>query len=294
MRHTLLLSILPALLPGIFNAQPQLTSQEFGEYYDWFNEQSQVAQLYTDRSTLYVFTQDAALHAGPCRESKVMAELPIGWPVTNIVEDEFFMPEGEVNGYFDLWFYVTGSDRSGQPFQGYLWGGDVAKSWRSADLTGDDREEFLMLGIPARARTQPTEINAEVRVLHNGRLWYQKVVPGLCVFEECATSSLLRVVEYPQWPDLRIIEASTLTLGCWAGVEKALFYWNGSRLERVFYAEFTTAREYENKPFVHASGGDTQLCRYSHEDEDYNPVWDCKTVKVAPPAAPGTAVALVK
>ncbi len=277
---TLLLSTQNAPLAG----QERLAGQQFGAYYDWFHERSQVADHYTDQARLHVFSQEAPLYAGPCAESAILDHLPIGAAVTNIVEDEFFIPEGELNGYLDLWYQVAFRDDKGRRVEGYLWGGDVAKSWLAVDLTGDGRSEFVMLGIASTPRKRATDINAEIRVLHNQRLWYQKLVPGLCVFEACAVSGLLRVIEDEQLTGARFIEAGTITVGCWAGVEKALFYWDGSRLEQVYYAELTTPKEYQKKSFIVQRPGETsaQLCRYSHADPQYNPVWDCKTLKIGP------------
>lgn len=292
MKNALLLTTLLMVQSPVLFAQGRLTSQEFGEYYDWFNEHSQTADLYSDRATLHIFSDKAALQQGPCRDSRVLTRLPIGLPVTNIVEDAFFLPEDEIDGYFDIWYFVAAQDPSGRTVEGYLWGGDLAKSWTAADLTGDGNDEFLMLGIASQPRQKITDINAEIRILHNDRLWYQKLVPGLCVFEACATSGLLRVIENDQAPGgMQVVEASTMTLGCWAGVEKAFFYWNGGSLERVYYAEFTSDREYERRSFLVENGPTTQLCLYSHEDENYNPVWACRTVKTEP--APTDAQAAV-
>jgi len=258
-------------------AQERFISPDFSDFYDWYHKQSQVAQLYADHSELYTFTGNTAVHQGPCRTSEVAARLPIGYRVENIAyNDDYYLPEDDVDGYGDIWYHVRGKDPRGKTFNGYIWGGQIAKGWRSSDLNGDGKAEFIMLGISSSPRKKPTDINAEVRILQEGQVITQKTIPGLCVFEDCATSPLLRAIKTAQ--GFTIIEASTMTVGCWAGIEKSYFYWDGANLQRVYHAEYTTRKEFANVAFVVNGQASAQLCQYSHEGEDYTPVWKCKDI----------------
>ena len=285
MRMLLISATLLSIQLPVSQAQEQLVGQDFGDYYEWFNEHSQTEQLYAHNATLHIFTDHTTVHLGPCRDSKVIADLPIGQTVTNIAYDDYYVPEDQIDGYGDMWYHIRGRNADGGAFQGYVWGAYIAKAWQSVELTGDQHEEFVMLGVASTPRRQPTDINAEIRILHQNKLWYQKLVPGLCLFEECATEAMLRVLKDPKL-GFTFMETSTMTLGCWAGIEKAYFYWNGSSLERVYQAEYTTKKEYANQTFTVPAGKDVplQVCHFSHEDENYDPVWKCEVVKAKPAA----------
>lgn len=278
-------ALLSAPIYTTFAQEDHLAAQDFSSYYEWFNDRSQSELLYSHNTTLYIFKEDSKVHLGPCEDSKVLTSLPIGQNVSNIAYDDFYVPEDEINGYADMWYHVKGRNAQGRSFQGYVWGAHIAKSWRSAELTGDEQDEFIMLGVASTPRRQPTDINGEIRILHQDKLWYQKLVPGLCLFEECGSESMLRILEDPQF-GFTILEASTMTLGCWAGVEKAYFYWNGSKLQRVYQAEYTTKTEFANKAFTVSDksqrGIPLRLCHFSHEDDNYNPVWKCKEIEAKP------------
>lgn len=260
-------------------AQERFISSDFDEFYDWFHQHSQVAQLYEDQSQLFTFTNDTRVYSGPCRNSEVAARLPIGYAVSNIAyADDYYLPEGEINGYGDIWYHVRGKDPHGHAFTGYIWGGEIAKGWRLVDLDGEGEAEFILLGVSSKTRKVPEDINAELRVVRRGQLIYQKTIPGLCIFEDCASSPLLRSFKTPQ--GFTIIEASTMTVGCWAGIEKSFFYWDGANLQRVYHAEYTTHTEFANQAFIFNTKTGAQLCRYSHEDENFTPVWKCEEIPV--------------
>ena len=258
-------------------AQERFISSDFNDFYDWYHQRSQVAQLYEDQTELFTFTSNTRVYSGPCQASEVAAQLPIGYGVRNIAyHDDYYLPEDEINGYGDIWYHVRGKDPAGKAFTGYIWGGQIAKGWRSVDLTGDGKAEFIMLGISSQTRKEPSDINAELRILQNGELIHQKTIPGLCVFEDCASSPLLRTFETSQ--GFTIVEASTMTVGCWAGIEKSFFFWDGSNLQRVYHAEYTTHKEFANESFIFNGKASAQLCHYSHEGEGYTPVWKCEEI----------------
>ena len=275
MRNALILAALFST-QGL-TAQERFVSSDFSDFYDWYHQQSQVAQLYEDQTELFTFTNNTVVYNGPCQNSKVVAQLPIAYGVKNIAyNDDYYLPEDEINGYGDIWYHVCGKDPKGHTFTGYIWGGQIAKGWRSVDLAGNGKFEFVMLGISSKTRKAPGDINAELRIVQDGQLIQQKTIPGLCIFEDCASSPLLRAVETPQ--GFTIIEASTMTVGCWAGIEKSFFYWDGANLQRVYQAEYTTNKEFANAPFVFNGKSGAQLCRYSHEGANYTPVWKCEEI----------------
>ncbi|NBC08867.1 MAG: hypothetical protein GVY26_16875 [Bacteroidetes bacterium] len=275
MRNILLFA---ALLSSQFSpAQERFVSNEAEGFYDWFHQRSQVAQLYQDQTTLYTFTENTKVYTGPCQQSATVATLPLAHPVTNIAyQDDYYLPESEINGYGDLWYHVKGQTPEGQPFTGYVFGTHIAKGWRQADLNGDRQAEFLMMGVSPEPRQNLRDIKAELRIVDKGRLTAQKVIPGLCLFEDCASSPLLRTNTTAQ--GFTIIEASTMTVGCWAGIERAFYYYDGEELSRVYHAEYTTSTEYADEAFVVASGTSAQICEYSHQGENYLPVWSCQTI----------------
>lgn len=285
MRTNLLLATLLFAQVSPNSAQSYFVAQDYTDFFDWFNERSQVDQLYRDKTTLYIFSDNVNIRKSPSGKSDVVAHLPIGHAVYNISYGDKPLPTAEINGYGDMWYHVRGKDAQGKPFIGYVWGSHIAKGWREADITGDGYPEFIMLGISSQTRKKPTDINAEVCVLQNNRVINRVFVPGLCIFEDCDASPMLRVMKSQATPGLTIIEASAMTIGCMAGIDKSFFYWNGSGLERVYQAEYSTKKEMYRKKFVvapnHSQSATAQLCEYGGEDSNYNPIWNCKMIPVS-------------
>ncbi|MDX1940729.1 MAG: SH3 domain-containing protein [Saprospiraceae bacterium] len=286
MRVNLLLAILLISQANTHSAQEYFVSQDQSNFFEWFHERSQVDQLYADRSTLYTFTDQVNVRQKPSTQSNILTQLPIGWAVTNIAYRENDLPKASINGYEDIWYHIRGNDEQGKSFVGYVWGGHIAKGWREADLTGDGKLEFVMLGVAGKSRTNPQDINAEIRIVQSNRLMSQTLVPQLCVFEECASSAMLRVLQSQKVQGLMVIEASTMTIGCSTGIDKAFYYWNGSGLVRVYQAEYASKTEIFRKKFTVATPGkqvsNVQLCEYGGEDSGYNPIWNCKTLQIVP------------
>jgi hypothetical protein len=285
MRTNLLLATLLLAQASPNNAQSYFASQDHSDFFEWFHERSQVDQLYADKTTLYIFSDKVNIRKTPSGKAEVVAQLPIGHAVYNIAYGNKPLPTAEINGYGDIWYHVRGKDAQGKPFTGYVWGSHIAKGWREADITGDGTPEFIMLGISSQPRKKPSDINAEVCVLQNNRVLNRVFVPGLCIFEDCAASPMLRVMKSQATPGLMIIEASAMTIGCMTGIDKSFFYWNGSGLERVYQAEYSTKTETFRKKFVVApnrsQSSTAQLCEYGGEDSNYNPIWSCKTIPVS-------------
>lgn len=286
MRNILLSATIFALTSTTATPQERFISADYSNFFDWFHKRSQTPQLYTDNATLYIFGEHVDVFSAPSRRSNVLTEVDFAQPVRNIAPADLNFPEDEINGYADIWYKVSGKDHCGNAFKGYVWGAHIAKSWQKVDLDRDGKPEFVMLGISSNPRLKPRDIQAEIRIAKGKSLLYRTTIPELCVFEECATSSLIRVLNDQPLGGKIMIETSTMTVGCWAGIEKAFFYWDGRQLERVFHAEYTTQKEYLRKSFVvtpdNQEGTTAMVCYYSREDAHYNPVWDCKAVKAAP------------
>jgi hypothetical protein len=282
MRTILTIFVLSLLQTTISTAQSRFVSADYAEYYDWFHNRSQVAQLYTDGTTLIVFGEQTILRHGPCQDSEALATLAIGQPVQNIAYDEYYLPEDEIDGYGDIWYHVSTKNKKGEPIIGYIWGAHIAKGWRQQNLLDDTAPELLLLGVSSKPRLEPKAIAAELRIVQDNRLVYQKQLPGLCIFEDCASSPLLRIIDNHPLPGQMMIEASTMTIGCFAGIEKAYLHWNGKTMEAVHQAEYTTEQEILSRPFVVRPAGSTkaELCSFSHEDENFTPVWTCKPIQV--------------
>lgn len=262
------------------HSQARFVSHDYEQYFQWFHNQSQVANLYTDGADLFTFSK-ANLKASPCLQSKTLIHLPIGLKVTNIVDEMEGFKDDEINGYYDHWYHVIGRDTRGNNFEGFIWGAHIAKSWQFSDVTGDGSKEFVMLGVSSKTRKNVKDINAEIKVVKNGEVITKAIVPGLCVFEECASSALIRILKDKPYKGIVIVEVSTMTIGCAAGIEKAYYFQTPSGdLESVYHAELTTKKEYRNKPFEFVDGSGTRvLCRFSHEGANYSPVWEAKIIE---------------
>ena len=283
MRATTLFSLSMALfLTG--NAQQRFISADYTRFFDWFNEQAQTEKLYTPNSTLYIFEYETPLLEEPCVTAEVIERLSIGQEVKNLplpLSVEYPI-EDQINGYDDLWYYVEVPTTSGKSIQGYVWGGYLAKGWKYYDMAGDPDLEMILLGVSSHLRKIPTDINAEIRILQGTQLIAQTQVPGLCVFEECSSSVLLRIHQAPDSGALSVIEASTLTIGCEVGIEKNYFFWDGIQLSKVMSGEFAFNPQHQKTPFITQSKEiekntfQQRVCIFSYEDEDFNPVWDCE------------------
>ena len=255
---------------------------DYSQYYEWFHERSQVEDLYADGSTLVTFSKNTQVHADPCRSSEITQTLAIGTEVKNIAYEEYYLPEDQLNGYGDIWYHVEISSSTTKTTKGYIWGADIAKGWRKADLTGDEVSELILLGVSSVPRVNPEDIFAELRIVQNGNIFAQNVLPGLCVFEDCGSSPLLRAFPAAGLNGELVLEASTITIGCDAGIERAFLYWDGRSLQRVFHGEFTTNQEFIKKPFEIRTGPESpsyQICEYSHQDDRFEPVWHCRMIR---------------
>ena len=280
MRRFFVIAALVCFSQSPINSQARFVDEAYEEYYEWFHNHSQVSNLYTNGAELYTFTE-VFIREDACFESASVVCLPAGFRLVNLFDEMEDPRKDEVNGYHDLWYHVSGTDMSGGYFSGYIWGAFIAKSWQFMDMTGDGDQELAMLGIGQEKRKNHKDFKAEVRIVSHNKLLTKTTIPGLCVFEECASSALLRILKDQPCAGALIVEVSTMTIGCAAGIEKAyLFQTPSGALECVYHAELTTNLQYRNKSFEYAAAnGDVVLCRFSHEDEFHNPVWNIKKVK---------------
>ena len=137
MRINLLLAALLVSQVNPNSAQSLLVAQDYSDFFEWFHERSQVEQLYSDRATLYIFSENANVRKTPSCKAEIVTTLPVGHALTNIAYGNQALPTAEINGYGDFWYHVRGKDAQGKPFVGYVWGASIAKGWREADITGD-------------------------------------------------------------------------------------------------------------------------------------------------------------
>lgn len=269
------------------NAQQRFIAADYTRYFDWFHEQAQTELLYTGQASLHIFEYETPLMQEPCTDSKVLDYLSIGQEVKNLASSSLkntFL-EDQIKGYDDLWYPIETISSQGKPIRGYVWGGYLAKGWRHFDLEQDGRMEFIMLGVSSRPRTIPENIQAEVRIVQGAQLLAQVQVPGLCVFEECASSALLRIIPDQPQAGQQIIEVSTLTVACEVSIEKNYFYWDGVQLKRVMHGElafepFQRTESFTAKKRIKENGQhEITECRYIGEDQNYNPIWDCQKTR---------------
>lgn len=289
MRAATLTSLSTALLLTV-NAQEKFIDPDYSQYFNWFHQRSQTELLYTPSAELYVFESETPFRQTPSQEGRVLSRLSPGQKVTKLAATETV--EDQINGYDDIWYHVSMQNAAGEKTEGYVWGAYIAKAWQITDLDDDAVPETILLGVSSQPRSDLQDINGEIKIMREDEMLVQQEVPGMCLFEECASSALLRVIKEPLFEEVMVIEASTMTVGCEVSIEKNYYSWNGSELQNIMHGEFAFRPFVEQIPFVAGQkkreDGNYQLkvCSFIGEDEEYNPVWECKTV-VQPAIAGG-------
>lgn len=287
MKATLLTTVLLAGALYSTPGQSRFVGQDHAQYFKWHNQHSQLEQLYTPGTELHAFGPAAKLHQKPNHRSPVLVNLQEGQSLTNRSDYRTTAraPEAEIDGYRDIWYRVSAQDDQGRTQTGYVWGAHLAKGWRQVDLTGDNRPELVMLGVSTAPRVTYSDIRAEIRVLSGGLLLHTTTISGLCVFEECGSSPMLRIIRDQPYRGAIVLEASTMTNGCFTGIERSFYYWDGRGLQSVFHAEYTMDREYARQAFQvnDPQASRAMLCHYNGQNAAFDPIWECKEVKV--PAA---------
>lgn len=271
----LLLTCLPLVCT---TAQVRYTGEEFRDYYQWFHQYSQSPDFYQDGSTLITFIEDTPLRSNPSDHSALQLRLPLGKAVTNVAIPVESAVISAKNGYTDQWFLVETCTADRNVIRGYIWGGHLAKSWRYLPDSYEDTQSLVAFGLANQHRQRPEDIKASLKIIRNGVQQAEVILNGFCLFEECGASSLLRVFDFAKEASLWMFEASTFTTGCLTGVDKALVSWDGQEMQLVYQAEYTTGHAYASYPFYLRSEAQTQICYYASENEDFDPVWTCRTL----------------
>lgn len=257
---------------------------ELSEYFDWFQREAQVDELYAHETILYVFNPEAPLFKGPDLDAPVLCRLNTGDCVVSLLKAEkTHLPSLSLRGMEELWYPVRHRLSDGRWVRGYVWGGDVAKGWRMEDLDADGHAELLLLGLSASSNLYADRIAGALKILSRGQVLSVASVPNLCIFEACAVTPLLRLVPTPHPQGMIIVEASALHIGCQEGLNRAFFHWNGREMERVYQAEWVQGKTLHQISFEHrqlqANRIVTYQCVFGRENEHYNPVWDCREKK---------------
>ena len=278
MKNILIFSLLLCWFGG--QAQTKIPDIEFRSFYEWFMNLSQTDDHYQNGSFIRAFSDSTMIHEGPCLQSEVLDVVGYGEVFENMAYEEFFMPTETINGYQDFWYHIQ-YESNGHTKNGYVWGGHIAKGWKTLDITGDDHEELVMVGISKRSFDGPGHFFADVRIIQNDLLFAQQTIPGLCLFQLCGADVLLHIEKDRHYRHLTVIEASTLAIGCDHGIERTFLVWNGQSLERAFQGEITTKKVYYNETF-HLNNTENvhpKKCRFAGWDDDYMPIWECEQLQ---------------
>ena len=279
MKNVLFLATFLSVSTSIFSQGKIEYRDDQLDYYNWFHERSNTVDLYQSGKVIYTFVTNTPIHKEACVESEVITKLPIGAPVTNLFDQTAEVIWESVNGYNDIWHRVKGFDKNGQRFIGYLWGGYIAKAYQPAFVTGEGVEEFILLGVSSQQRKGMHDIKAELKVVSDHKIISKATIPDMCLFEECTSDALVRVITDQPFKGEIIIEASSMTISCATGIEKNYFSWQGGELHHIYHRSSPNNVVSTNKSFKYEYKGETILCRFSHEKADFTPVWSCKRIK---------------
>ncbi|RME95211.1 MAG: hypothetical protein D6772_13490 [Bacteroidetes bacterium] len=275
--------IILVVLTSVFStlcAQVRYTGEAFRDYYQWFHRYSQTADFYVDRSQLYTFSANTNIYQSTSFASPTIVQLPAGYALHNQVRAVSDKVESVRGGYGEAWYAVSGTYQ-GKSFRGYVWGGDLAKAWRETQLPGLPGHTQVLLGLSPKARRDASDLRACLRLVRNGHIEQEIDIPGACVFEDCAASTLLRVLNIPAAPN-KVFEVSILTSGCLTGLDKFYINWDGQQLQLFYQGEWTTGTIVRNNPvYLQRGQAHTQLCYFEREDINYNPIWKCEPMKTA-------------
>lgn len=277
MRTSVILILLISISYSLL-AQVRYTGEELRDYYQWFHRYSQTADFYVDDSQLYTFQPGTTVHQRASFDSPAVAELPVGHALRNQLLPLNAKVESERGGYGEAWFAVSGTYH-GETFRGYVWGGDLAKAWRTTSLVGLPGSTQVLLGLSPRPRKEASDLRACLRLVSKGTIQAEIDLSGICVFEDCGASTLLRVLDVPAAAN-KVFEVSVLTAGCLTGLDKSYVSWDGHQLQLFYQGEWSTGTTALNNPvYLQRGPANTQVCYFSREDINYNPIWKCESMK---------------
>lgn len=120
---------------------------------------------------------------------------------------------------------------------------------------------------------QLRDINGELCLVQDGKLLIVIIVFGFCLFEDCVFSFFFWVINIIQ--GFLVIEISIMMVGCWAGIEKVFFFYDGVNFNCVYQVEYIIDYEIVSEFFIVNQGFFVQVCQYSYEGKDYVLVWKC-------------------
>jgi hypothetical protein len=266
------------LSSSLLLAQVRYTGEEYRDYYEWFHQYSQTPDFYLDGTQLISFVENTPVKQSPKSQSPTLGTLMLGQAVTNFSIPVAKAVFSEHHGYREQWFLVEACCADGNVYSGYVWGGFLAKSWQYFDLEGDGNKELIALGLSTNPRQAPEDIRASLKVIQNGKLVQALELEGICLFEDCGASSLLRVFDFNTSDKTIVFESSIFTAGCLTGIDKALVAWDGQQLLLIHRGEYTTGQTYASNPLYLRQATQTQICYYKNENQSYDPVWNCQTL----------------
>jgi hypothetical protein len=261
------------------SAQVRYTATASRNYSEWFKQYSQTPDFKLAGAELLAFVKDAPVRTAPLLKAKIKGQLEPGQRVKNLTTSTMDITYATQNGYRDQWLLVEACDNASNSYTGYVWGGHLAKSWCYFDLEGDGEQELIALGLSDRQRQAPEDIRASLKIIRHAQVSEAIELEGICLFEDCGASSLLRVFDFGTTQRTTLFEATIFSKGCLSGIDKALVAWDGQQLQLIHRAEYTTGHTYASNPLYLRQPTQTQICYYKSENSQYDPVWNCRTLE---------------
>jgi hypothetical protein len=278
MRTVLLLLVAAGATLSATSAQVRYDERTFQQYYDWFQSVSPASALRQHGAGLYVFSPATPLRAAPCLTGTILTRLPIGSHVTNIVDQPYDSYPDEINGYADRWFRVRARTADYGWIEGYIWGSHIARAWTWVELEPAARPVFAMLGLGSQPIEQLAQMQGEIRLVDQQTLLYRQPIEKMCLFRQCYSQALLRVLPDQPRSGQVLLEATSVISNCeGSSIDKAIFAWTDNGLLGIHHAEYISGHTYSQRPLPIDTETDQPLeCSYQGEDQYFNPVWSCR------------------
>jgi hypothetical protein len=271
MKSFLSTCLLVLLIAQAGQSQLRYSTEKYQSYLKWFNYHTAIK---ADR--LISFLDNVPVYERPDTRSKLISNLVLGEAViAAVTPDEVTITE-VINGFRDSWVKINICDAKGIYQQAYVWRGHLAKNWQYYDIDQDGLLELIALGTTTNHRRGNDHIAAELRVIKGKELISSVQLPGFCLFEDCQSNSILRLLKVGT--QLKVLEASVFTKGALSGIDKALIIWENNHLRLIHRAEFITGHTYQNDPFYYQHNNTVRVCHYQGENDSFDPVWNCKVM----------------